>query len=191
MLSFVYLILTALLVNCGLALWRLKDSRGSYTTAALSLWLGAYTSLVNAPIFSSLMSFEVATLGYNLSVFVGLPMLALVLLDLMLNWGWQKATWGRIFLALAAMFEVMRRADAGNNYTHFIFIVCILTLAFTLFKLFKSNLGSDESVKKITGLLSVCLALMMASLWSFHTAFALLWNGLGLLALGGYLYLSA
>ena len=90
--SFVYLILTVLLVICGLKLWRLKDIQGSYSTAALSLWLGAYASIVNAPFAGSLVSFEVTTLGYNLSVFVGLPILALTLLDLSFSWRWQKAT---------------------------------------------------------------------------------------------------
>ena len=90
--------------------------------------------------------------------------MALTLLDLSFSWRWQKATWGRIFLALAAMFEVMRRADAGNNYAKFIFIACIITLLFTLFKIVKSALKNNQSVKKGTALLSVCLVLMAASL---------------------------
>ena len=180
-----------LLVIWGLKLWRLKDIQGSYSTAALSLWLGAYASIVNAPFAVSMVSFEVAILGYNLSVFVGLPMLALTLLDLSFSWRWQKATWGRIFLALAAMFEVMRRADVGNNYAKFIFIACIITLLFVLFKIVKHALKNNQSLKKSTALLGVCLMLMAASLWSFNTAFALVWHGLGLLVLGGYLYLSA
>lgn len=191
MLNFVYLILTVLLVIWGLKLWRLKDIQGSYSTAALSLWLGAYASIVNAPFAVSMVSFEVAILGYNLSVFVGLPMLALTLLDLSFSWRWQKATWGRIFLALAAMFEVMRRADVGNNYAKFIFIACIITLLFILFKIVKHALKNNQNFKKSTPLLGVCLVLMAASLWSFNTAFALVWHGLGLLVLGGYLYLSA
>ena len=52
-------------------------------------------------------------LGQNLSLYVGFPMMALIMLDVAMGWQWQRATWGRIFLALAAMFELMRRAENG------------------------------------------------------------------------------
>lgn len=186
-----YLLLAAGLVTFGVLLWRLKNLPGAYNTAALSLWLGAYACLANAPLFSSFMEPQMATLGINLSVFVGLPMLALVLLDLTLGWHLKKATWGRIFLALAAMFEVMRRAEAGNNYAKFIFIACALAILFSIFKIVKNPALKPLTSKKSAIMLSACVGLMIASLGSFNTTLALLWNGLTILTVGGYLYLAA
>ena len=191
MLSFTYLLLSVGLVFVGALLWRLKGLQGSYNTAALSLWLGAYACMVNTPLFSLFIEPEMATLGDNLSVFVGFPMLALVLLDLTIGWHWKRATWGRIFLALAAMFEVMRRAEVGHNYAKFLFIVCALAILFALFKVVKTSAVKSQTVKKSSIILTTCFGLMLASLWSFNTSFVLLWNGLTILFIGGYLYFAA
>jgi hypothetical protein len=191
MLSFVYLLLSASLIVFGVLLWRLKDLQDAYKTAALCLWLGAYAYIANAPIFSPFIEPEMAILGDNLSVYVGFPMMALVLLDLAFGWQWQRATWGRIFLALAAMFELMRRAESGDNYGEFILIACALALLVSFFMIIKSAIAQGQAIKKHSIVLGFYFGLIMASLWSFNTTFTLLWNGLTLLTFGGYLYFAA
>ena len=163
MLSLIYLLLSVSLITLGVLLWRLKTLQDTHKIASFCLWLGAYACIANAPMFSSFIEPEMATLGNNLSVYVGFPMMSLVLLDLALGWQWLRATWGRIFLALAA----------------------------TIFRLIKTMLPNNQPVKNHFIVLSFYLGLMIASLWSFNTNLALLWNGLTLLIFGGYLYFSA
>jgi hypothetical protein len=189
--SLIYLLLSASLITLGILLWRLKTLQDTHKTASFCLWLGAYACIANAPILSSFVEPEMATLGNNLSVYVGFPMMSLVLLDLALGWQWLRATWGRIFLALAAMFELMRRAESGTDYGQFVLIACTLTLVYTIFRLIKNMLPNNQPVKNHFIVLSFYLGLMVASLWSFDTSLALLWNGLTLLIFGGYLYFSA
>lgn len=97
MLSFAFLLLSAGLIALGALLWRLSSSQDAYKVASFCLWIGAYGCIANAPVFSLFIEPEMATLGNNLGLYVGFPMMALVLLDLILGWKWQKATWGRIF----------------------------------------------------------------------------------------------
>ena len=189
--SLIYLLLSASLITLGVLLWRLKTLQDTHKTASFCLWLGAYACIANAPILSSFIEPEMATLGNNLSVYVGFPMMSLVLLDLALGWQWLRATWGRIFLALAAMFELMRRAESGTDYGQFVLIACTLALVYTIFRLIKTMLPNNQPVKNHFIVLSFYLGLMIASLWSFNTNLALLWNGLTLLIFGGYLYFSA
>lgn len=191
MLSFVYLLLAASLITFGVLLWRLRIWQDAHKTASFCLWLGAYACTANAPIFSSFIASELAILGNNLNLYVGFPMMALVLLDLTLGWQWQRATWGRIFLALAALFELMRRAEAGTDYGEFVLTACTLALLYTIFRIIKNALSTDQAIKKRCIVLSFYFGLMVASLWSFNTSFVLLWNGLTLLTFGGYLYFSA
>ena len=191
MLSFTYLLLSAFLIALGVLLWRLRDSQDAYKTAALCLWLGAYACIANAPIFSPFIEPEMAILGDNLSLYVGFPMMALVLLDLALGWQWQRATWARIFLALAAMFELMRRAEAGNDYGEFVLIASALALLVAFFRIIKSAITQGQAIEKHSIVLGFYFGLMVASLWSFNTTFALLWNGLTILTFGGYLYFAA
>jgi hypothetical protein len=191
MLSFGYLLLSASLIVLGVLLWRLKDLQDAYKTAALCLWLGAYACVANAPIFGPFIEPEMAILGDNLSLYVGFPMMALVLLDLVLGWRWQRATWGRIFLALAAMFELMRRAESGNNYGEFILMACALAPLVVFYRIIRSATTKRKAVKSHSIVLGFYFGLILASLWSFNTTFTLLWNGLTLLTLGGYLYLAA
>ncbi|MFQ3211164.1 hypothetical protein ABXT70_01530 [Candidatus Njordibacter sp. Uisw_039] len=191
MLSFIYLLLSASLIAFGVLLWRFKGLHDTHKTAALCLCLGAYACITNAPVFSLFIEPEMAILGVNLSLYVGVPMMALVLLDLAIGWQWKRATWGRIFLALAAMFELMRRAEAGNNYGKFILMACTLAVLFAIFRITKSAIPKGQAINKLYIMLGFYLGLMLASLWSFNTSFALLWNGLSLLAFGGYLYFFA
>jgi hypothetical protein len=191
MLSLIYLLLSASLITLGILLWRLKTLQDTHKTGSFCLWLGAYACIANAPIFSSFIEPEMANLGNNLIVYVGFPMMSLVLLDLALGWQWLRATWGRIFLALAAMFELMRRAESGTDYGQFVLIACTLALAYTIFRLIKNMLPNNQPIKNHFIVLSFYLGLMIASLWSFNTNLALLWNGLTLLIFGGYLYFSA
>ena len=116
-----------------------------YATAALCLWLAAFGCLVNVPFMSvshglsGMISPALQLTGYNASLYISLPMLTLTLLDLKFDWRWQKATWGRIFLALAALFELLRRAETsfglmlsnglGYTFTHPLLInAAVMTL---------------------------------------------------------------
>jgi len=191
MLSFTFLLLSAGLIALGAVLWRLSSSQDAYKIASFCLWIGAYACIANAPVFNLSIEPEMATLGNNLGLYVGFPMMALVLLDLALGWEWQKATWGRIFLGLAAMFELMRRAESGNSYGEFLLMACILALLIAFFKIIKNAIVSGQAFKKHSIVLGFYFGLMVASLWSINTTFALLWNSLTLLTFGGYLYFSA
>lgn len=191
MLSFTFLLLSAGLIALGAVLWRLSSSQDAYKVASFCLWIGAYACIANAPVFNLSIEPEMATLGNNLGLYVGFPMMALVLLDLALGWEWQKATWGRIFLGLAAMFELMRRAESGNSYGEFLLMACILALLIAFFKIIKNAIASGQAFKKHSIVLGFYVSLMVASLWSINTTFALLWNSLTLLTFGGYLYFAA
>lgn len=191
MLSFTFLLLSAGLIALGAVLWRLSSSQDAYKVASFCLWIGAYACIANAPVFNLSIEPEMATLGNNLGLYVGFPMMALVLLDLALGWEWQKATWGRIFLGLAAMFELMRRAESGNSYGEFLLMACILALLIAFFKIIKNAIASGQAFKKHSMVLGFYFGLMVASLWSINTTFALLWNSLTLLTFGGYLYFAA
>jgi hypothetical protein len=191
MLSFTFLLLSAGLIALGAVLWRLSSSQDAYKIASFCLWIGAYACIANAPVFNLSIEPEMATLGNNLGLYVGFPMMALVLLDLALGWEWQKATWGRIFLGLAAMFELMRRAESGNSYGEFLLMACILALLIAFFKIIKNAIASGQAFKKHSIVLGFYFGLMVASLWSINTTFALLWNSLTLLTFGGYLYFAA
>jgi hypothetical protein len=191
MLSLFYLLLSASLITFGVLLWRRMQLQDTHKTAALCVWLGAYACITNAALFSPFIEPEMATLGVNLSLYVGFPMMALVSLDLALGWQWQRATWGRIFLALAAMFELMRRAEAGNAYGKFILLACTLALLVAVYRLIKGAKSKGHSCRLHYLALGFYGSLMLASLWSLNTSFAVLWNGLTLLTFGGYLYFSA
>ena len=191
MLSFTFLLLSAGLIALGAVLWRLSSSQDAYKIASFCLWIGAYACIANAPVFNLSIEPEMSTLGNNLGLYVGFPMMALVLLDLALGWEWQKATWGRIFLGLAAMFELMRRAESGNSYGEFLLMACILALLIAFFKIIKNAIASGQAFKKHSIVLGFYFGLMVASLWSINTTFALLWNSLTLLTFGGYLYFAA
>lgn len=102
MLSFSYLSVAASLILFGCILWRLKSIQDTHKIAASCLWLGAYACFTNSPILSPLIESEMVVLGQNLSLYVGFPIMALIMLDVAMGWQWQRATWGRIFLALAA-----------------------------------------------------------------------------------------
>lgn len=191
MLSFTFLLLSAGLIALGAVLWRLSSSQDAYKVASFCLWIGAYACIANAPVFNLSIEPEMATLGNNLGLYVGFPMMALVLLDLAIGWEWQKATWGRIFLGLAAMFELMRRAESGNSYGEFLLMACTLALLVAFFKIIKNAIASGQAFKKHSIVLGFYFGLMVASLWSINTTFALLWNSLTLLTFGGYLYFAA
>ena len=191
MLSFIYLLLSASLIAFGVLLWRFKGLHDTHKTAALCLCLGAYACIANAPVFSLFIEPEMAILGVNLSLYVGVPMMALVLLDLAIGWQWKRATWGRIFLALAAMFELMRRAEAGDTYGEFIVLACTLVLLVAISRLIKAAKSKGQACNVHYTAAGIYLTLMLASLWSFNTSFALLWHGFTLLAIGSYLYFAA
>ncbi|MDC9719460.1 MAG: hypothetical protein PSN46_01880 [Gammaproteobacteria bacterium] len=113
MLNVIYLVIGLKLVYLASALWRLPLERGLIKTAALSLALTALGCVVNMPLLIPYVSPYIVIMGHNIGLYIGLPMLTLGLLDWHFHWHWQKATWGRIFLALAALFELLRRAETS------------------------------------------------------------------------------
>ena len=190
MLSFAFLLLSAGLIALGALLWRLSSSQDAYKVASFCLWIGAYGCIANAPVFSLFIEPEMATIGNNLGLYVGFPMMALVLLDLVLGWKWQKATWGRIFLGLAAMFELMRRAENGAAYGEFILWICLLALLWSIYRIIRTARLQGQASNRLYIGMGFYFALMMVSLGSFNTGTMVLWSGLTLLAFGGYLYFA-
>ena len=127
-------------------------------------------------------------LGQNLSLYVGFPIMALIMLDVAMGWQWQRATWGRIFLALAAMFELMRRAENGAAYGEFILWICLLALLWPIYRIIRTARLQGQASNRLYIGMGFYFALMMVSLGSFNTGTMVLWSGLTLLAFGGYLY---
>jgi hypothetical protein len=188
MLSFSYLSVAASLILFGCILWRLKSIQDTHKIAASCLWLGAYACFTNSPILSPLIESEMVVLGQNLSLYVGFPIMALIMLDVAMGWQWQRATWGRIFLALAAMFELMRRAENGAAYGEFILWICLLALLWSIYRIIRTARLQGQASNRLYIGMGFYFALMMVSLGSFNTGTMVLWSGLTLLAFGGYLY---
>ncbi len=188
MLSFSYLSVAASLILFGCILWRLKSIQDTHKIAASCLWLGAYACFTNSPILSPLIESEMVVLGQNLSLYVGFPIMALIMLDVAMGWQWQRATWGRIFLALAAMFELMRRAENGAAYGEFILWICLLALLWSIYRIIRTARLQGQASNGLYIGMGFYFALMMVSLGSFNTGTMVLWSGLTLLAFGGYLY---
>ena len=116
--------------------------------------------------------------------------MALIMLDVAMGWHWQRATWGRIFLALAAMFELMRRAENGDAYGEFILWTCLLALLWSIFQIIRAARFQGPASNRLYVGLGFYFGLMMATLGSFNTGTMLLWSGLTLLVFGGYLYFA-
>lgn len=188
MLSFSYLSVAASLILFGCILWRLKSIQDTHKIAASCLWLGAYACFTNSPILSPLIESEMVVLGQNLSLYVGFPIMALIMLDVAMGWQWQRATWGRIFLALAAMFELMRRAENGAAYGEFILWICLLALLWSIYRIIRTARLQGQASNRLYIGMGFYFALMMVSLGSFNTGTMVLWSGLTLLAFGSYLY---
>ena len=52
----------------------------------------------------------------NSADYISLPLGALVVLHFSQGWQWQASTWGRVFLGLAATFELARRTGFNDDY---------------------------------------------------------------------------
>jgi hypothetical protein len=191
MLNIAFILLGGLLVYAGYLVWQQKNGLWANQPGALSLWFCAFALVTNAPLAKTIFEPELASMGMNLTVFVGLPMMALVLIDFTKQWQWQLVTWGRIFLGLAAMFELLRRAESGNNYAQFIFCACAISIAYTFLKSKHLNTEKSPTFNESRLMLGIALILMAASFLSFDTSHALAWNALALLSLSRYLYLAA
>ena len=116
--------------------------------------------------------------------------MALIMLDVAMGWQWQRATWGRIFLALAAMFELMRRAENGDAYGESILWICLLALLWSIFQIIRAARFQGPTSNRLYIGLGFYFALMMVTLGSFNTDTMLLWSGLTLIVFGGYLYFA-
>ena len=117
-------------------------------------------------------------------------MMALIMLDVAMGWQWQRATWGRIFLALAAMFELMRRAENGHAYGEFILWICLLASLWSIYRIIRTARLQGQASNRLYIGMGFYFALMMVSLGSINTGTMMLWSGLTLLAFGSYLYFA-
>jgi hypothetical protein len=113
MLNIIYLLLAIGLLRLSVAMWCLPLDRGLLKTAALSVAFAACGCLTSMQWLIPHLGPVLAAMGYNVSLYISLPMLLLAVIDWRYDWHWQQATWGRIFLALAALFELLRRADTS------------------------------------------------------------------------------
>ena len=88
--------------------------------AALSAGLIAAANLLQSPLWPSALelsnSHALTIMVDNAARYIALPLSALILIHQARQWHWLAATWGRIFLGLAAMFEIGRRGDFNDSY---------------------------------------------------------------------------
>ena len=93
-----------------------QSSVTAHKTVALASLFIALQNWAVSPLIS-LSQDHVGMLMLNNSAnYISLPLVALAVLHYSLAWQWQTATWGRIFLGLAALFELGRRTDLNADY---------------------------------------------------------------------------
>ncbi|MCP4790751.1 MAG: hypothetical protein GY881_11010 [Gammaproteobacteria bacterium] len=103
------------------ASWNSPLSAGK--TAALVSALVALQNIALAPIIALSDNQAGMLMLSNSADYISLPLGALVVLHYSLNWQWQPAIWGRVFLGLAATFELGRRM--GYNQDYLLIIVAV------------------------------------------------------------------
>ncbi|MGB0733012.1 MAG: hypothetical protein ACPGPF_04580 [Pontibacterium sp.] len=64
----------------------------------------------------------------NLALFTGIPLISSTVFVAAFAWNPDKPAWGRWLLALLALFEVTRRAEAGTEYQAIMIALCALAL---------------------------------------------------------------
>ncbi|MDP6967912.1 MAG: hypothetical protein QGG88_02230 [Gammaproteobacteria bacterium] len=111
MLSLVYgLAFAWLAYNC----WHSHVSAAK--TAALAALFIALQQVAISPLLNLSPDHSSMLMLSNGVNYISLPLVAMVVLHHSLGWQWQAATWGRIFLGLAAMFELGRRSGLNADY---------------------------------------------------------------------------
>lgn len=88
----------------------------SNKTAALASLFIALQQITHAPLINLSADHAGMLMLSNSVSYISLPLIVLVVLHFSLAWQWQTATWGRIFLGLAALFELGRRTGLNADY---------------------------------------------------------------------------
>ncbi len=90
-------------------------------TAALATALIAVFGFLQSPLLGLPKQHTGLIMADNAAHFISLPLVSLIVLHYCRDWHWQAATWGRIFLGLAAMFELGRQMGFND---HYLLILC-------------------------------------------------------------------
>jgi len=190
-----YLALSSGLAWLSIVLWRKPWPHHTYKTAAFSLCVMAIACVthgINATVgLATLASTDAGIMSQNIALYVGLPMAVLTLIDHTYSWHWKKATWGRIFLGLAAMFELTRRGEVGTHYGETITIVAPLILLYLLYSLRLNNSTKPQLSLKSSLALSLSLVFLALGAYLSTSYGAIASHGIALISLGSYLYLAA
>ena len=90
-------------------------------TAALASVMIAVFGILQSPYLGLPADHTALIMADNVAHFISLPLISLIIVHHCQDWNWQAATWGRIFLGLAAMFELGRQMDFNDIY---LLIIC-------------------------------------------------------------------
>ena len=90
-------------------------------TAALASAMIAVFGILQSPLLGLPADHTALIMADNVAHFISLPLISLIIVHHCQGWNWQAATWGRIFLGLAAMFELGRQMDFNDIY---LLIIC-------------------------------------------------------------------
>lgn len=128
--------LTLLVASAGSAFWAFRarhtQSRERTLLATWSVSCAFIAAAVLLQLPPSPLPGDGALLqrmAVNLALYAALPLLATALLALSRHWFWSAAGWGRLLLALIALFELNRRLNLGAGYTQWLCIACLVAFA--------------------------------------------------------------
>ncbi|MGB0664477.1 MAG: hypothetical protein ACPGMR_11900 [Pontibacterium sp.] len=111
-------------------LWKANDV-SAFAFFALALTITASAAFAQT-IFGQFTSTDLTTfvrILQNLTDFVALPVIATAMIAVRFDWQFGRPAWGRWILALCAMFELLRRADAGDTYALLLPLACVAAMA--------------------------------------------------------------
>jgi hypothetical protein len=108
--------------------------------------LASVTSLIVSP--NNQDGATMLRLFSNLKNFVGLPLIASILLAFSLNKAFSRASWGRWVLVLFALFELLRRSGLGETYAIILEVVTALALCLSfVFGKRTLSIGEHQGVR--------------------------------------------
>lgn len=99
--------------------WR--SERPAAKTAALTSAFIALFGILQSPLLGLPKTHVALVMADNAAHFISIPLASLIILHHCRDWHWQAATWGRIFLGLAAMFELGRQMGFNGDY---LLVIC-------------------------------------------------------------------
>ncbi|WP_075173050.1 hypothetical protein [Neptunomonas phycophila] len=170
MLTISYMVLIAGCAICAALLFRQPEKLSDANkTRALLVTVGAgfiaiagVTSLIVSP--GNQDSETMLRLFNNLKNFIGLPLIASILLAFSLGKAFSRATWGRWVLVLFALFELLRRSGAGDTYAIALEVVTSIALCLSFVFGKQTLLKRDKASIRLPGILgaifigsSICL----------------------------------